>query len=79
MVFIEEEAITVHHPHNDSLVVTILVVNKKMDRVLVDCSSSADIITLGAFEEMGLNRGDMRCMETWLSGFAEGCVALMGR
>ena len=78
MVFTEEEARTVHHPHNDSLAVTILVANKKMDRVLVDSGSSADIMTLGAFDEIGLNRGDMRCVETWLSGFVGGCVAPMG-
>ena len=78
MVFIEDEVRTVHHPHNDSLVITILVANKKMDRVLVDSGSSADIMTLDVFDGMGLNRGDMRCVETWLSGFAEGCIAPKG-
>ena len=78
MVFTEDEAKTVHHPHNDSLVATILIANKKMDRVLVDSGSSADIMALEAFDEMGLNRGDMRCVDTWLSGFAGGCVSPMG-
>ena len=77
IVFTEEEARPVHHPHNDSLVVTILIANKRMGRILVDGGSSADIMTLEAFDKMGLNMGDMRCVDTWLSSFAGGTVLPM--
>ena len=49
-----------------------------MGRTLVDNGSSANIMTLEAFDGMGLNRGDMRCVDTWLLGFAEGCISPMG-
>ena len=78
MVFTEDEAKTVHHPHNDSLIVTLVTANQKMDRVLVDSGSSTDIMFLDTFDGMGLNRGDMRCVETWFSGFTGGCVAPIG-
>ena len=50
MVFIEEEARTMHHPHNDSLIITILIANKRMGRMLVDNDSFVDIMTLEAFD-----------------------------
>ena len=65
-----------HHPHNDSLVVSVVIGNKKMGRVLVDSGSSSDIISLEAFDDMGLNRGDLKCVDTWLSGFAGGTCCL---
>ena len=64
MMFTEEEARTVYHPHNDGLVITLVTTNRRTDRVLIDSSSSADIIFLDTFDEMGLNRSDVRCVET---------------
>ena len=72
MVFTEDEARAVHYPHNDSLVVIILVTKKKICRILVDSSSSVDIMTLDAFDKMGLNRGDMRCVDTGSRGLLGG-------
>ena len=67
-----------HHPYSDSLVITVMIGNKKTGRVLVDSGSSSDIISLEAFDDMGLNRGDLKCVDTWLSGFAGRTVLPMG-
>ena len=42
------------HPHDDPLVVRVVVANKIVHRVLVDNGSSTDIIFASAFDEMGI-------------------------
>ena len=43
-------------PHDDSLVIRIVVANKIVHRVLVDNGSSADIIFTSAFDKMAIGR-----------------------
>ena len=54
--FLEDDARHLHHPHDDALVVTIKVGDYNVHRMLVDSSSSADILYYPAFQQMGINR-----------------------
>ncbi|XP_065626373.1 uncharacterized protein LOC136066258 [Quercus suber] len=47
--FTEEDARRLHHPHDDALVVSIRVGDYNVHRVLIDNSSSADILYYPAF------------------------------
>ena len=47
------------HPHDNPLVIRVVVANKKVHRVLIDNGSSADIISASAFEKMGIERGSL--------------------
>ena len=54
--FSEEDARRLHHPHDDTLVVSIRVGDYNMHRVLVNNGSSADILYYPAFQQMGIDR-----------------------
>ena len=57
------------HPHDDPLVVRVVVANKTVHRVLVDNGSSADIIFASAFDKMGI-REKLDPVNTHLRGFS---------
>ena len=42
--FTDEEAERIHHPHDDAIVITLLIADYTTRRVLVDNGSSADIL-----------------------------------
>ena len=50
MYFSEEDARGIRQPHDDPLVVTIMIEGFNTRRVLVDNGSSADIIYLSTFQ-----------------------------
>ena len=54
------------HPHDDPLVIRVVVANKMVHRVLVDNGSSADIIFTLAFDKMGIGRERMEPVSTHL-------------
>ncbi|XP_058075829.1 uncharacterized protein LOC131224326 [Magnolia sinica] len=56
LTFIEDDARGIQHPHDDALVVTMMIANWKVYRILVDTRSSADILYSEAFDKMGINR-----------------------
>ena len=58
------------HPHDDPLVVSAVVANKIVHRVLVDTGSSADIIFTSAFDKMGIGRERLEPVNTHLRGFS---------
>ena len=45
----DEDAERVHHPHDDAIVITLLIANYTTKRVLVDIGSLADILYYLAF------------------------------
>ena len=47
--FTDEEAERIHHPHDDAIVITLLIIDYTTRRVLVDNGSSADILYYPAF------------------------------
>ena len=66
------------HPHDDPLVVHVVVANKTVHRVLVDNGSSADIIFASAFDKMGIGREKLEPINTHLRGFSEEKVLPLG-
>ena len=49
ITFTDEDARRVHHPHDDTIVITLLIANYTTRRVLIDNRSSADILYYPAF------------------------------
>ena len=66
------------HPHDDPLVVRVVVSNKTVHRVLVDNGSSADIIFASAFDNMGIGRERLKPVNTHLRGFSGEKVLPLG-
>ena len=52
------------HPHNDPLVIRVVVANKIVHRVLVDNGSSNDIIFESTFYKMGIGREKLELVST---------------
>ena len=57
------------HPHDDPLVIKVIVANKTIHRVLVDNGSSIDIIFSSAFDKMGIGREKLEPVNACLRGF----------
>ncbi|XP_030963881.1 uncharacterized protein LOC115985047 [Quercus lobata] len=67
--FTDEDADRIHHPHDDALVISLLIANYTTRRVLVDNGSSADILYYPAFQQMRLGRDQLRPVNSPLVGF----------
>ena len=66
------------HPHDDPLVVRVVVANKTVHRVLVDNRSSVDIIFASAFDKMGIGREKLKSVNAHLRGFSRERVLPLG-
>ena len=69
ITFTDEDAERVHHPHDDAIIITLLIANYTIRRVLVDNGSSADILYYLAFQEMRLRRDLLHSVNSPLVGF----------
>ena len=69
ITFTDEDAERVHHPHDDAIVITLLIANYTTRRVLVDNGSSAHILYYPAFQQMMLGRDLLRPVNSPLVGF----------
>ena len=58
------------HPHDDPLVIRVIVANKTVHRVLINNRSSADIIFATAFDKMGIEREKLEPVNAYLLGFS---------
>ena len=56
ITFTDEDAARIHHPHDDAIVITLLIADYTTRRVLVDNGSLANILYDPAFQEMDLGR-----------------------
>ena len=65
----EEDAERIHHPHDDAIVISLLIVDYTTRRVLVDNGSSADILYYPAFQQMRLGRDQLQAVNSPLVGF----------
>ena len=66
------------HPHDDPLVIKVIVSNKTIHRVLVDNGSSADIIFASAFDKMGIGREKLEPINAYLRGILRERVLPLG-
>ena len=69
ITFTNENAGRVHHPHDDAIVITLLIANYTTRRVLIDNGSSTDILYYPAFQQTRLGRDQFRPMNSPLVGF----------
>ena len=60
-MFTDKEAERIHHPHDNAIVITLLIADYTTRKVLVDNGSSADILYYSAFQQMRLGR-DLLCL-----------------
>ena len=66
------------HPHDDPLVIRVVVANKIVHRVLIDNGSLADIIFASAFEKKGIGREKLEQVNAHLRGFSGERVLPLG-
>ncbi|GFS33374.1 hypothetical protein Acr_00g0028020 [Actinidia rufa] len=59
----------VHLPHDDALVVSAVIANFNVQRILIDNGSSADILFISAFEKMKVGPNKLHPFHTPLVGF----------
>ena len=76
--FSEEDARRLHHPHDDALVISMRVGDYNMHRVLIDNSSSADILYYLAFQQMRINKERLIPTNAPLVGFRGSRVLPLG-
>ena len=60
IILSQEDELGTAYPHDDPLVVSMIVENFKMKRVLIDSGSSADIQFLGPYDQLRLGRERLR-------------------
>ena len=68
----------IHHPHDDAIVITLLIVDYTTGRVLVDNGSSADILYYLAFQQIRLGQDQLRPVNSPLVSFGGMKVQLVG-
>ena len=56
LTFSQSDLQGVHHPNDDALVVTASITNYRVKRVLVDTSSSSDILFASTFDQLSIPR-----------------------
>ena len=69
ITFTDEDALRIHHPYNDAIIITLLIADYSIRRVLVDNGSSTDILYYPAFQQMNLGRDQLRPVHSPLVGF----------
>ena len=65
----DEDAKRVQHPHNDAIVITLLIADYTTRRVLVDNGSSGDFLYYPAFQQIRLGRDQLCLVNSPLVGF----------
>jgi hypothetical protein len=78
IAFSDEDYEGVYLPHSDALVVTMVIANHRIHRVLVDNGSSADILYKSAFDLMKISREKVSAFRFLLVGFAGEQVMPLG-
>ena len=69
ITFTNEDAERIHHPHNNAIIITLLIADYTTRRVLVDNRSSADILYYPAFQHMRLGQDQLHPVNSPLVGF----------
>ena len=56
ITFTDKDTERIHHPHDDAIIITLLIADYTTRKMLVDNGSSADILYYPAFQQMMLGR-----------------------
>ncbi|XP_059630073.1 uncharacterized protein LOC132273054 [Cornus florida] len=78
IMFSEANAKGIQQPHDDPLVVSMVIANYTIRRILIDNGSSADIIFSHVFDQMMIGRERLRHMNSPLVGFSGDKVYPLG-
>ena len=78
ITFLDSNMEGCQHPHDDPLVIRVVVANKTVHRVLMDNGSSTDIIFTSAFDKMGIGREKLELVSAYLLGFSGEKVLPLG-
>ncbi|GAV69835.1 hypothetical protein CFOL_v3_13336, partial [Cephalotus follicularis] len=78
ITFSEEDYEGVRLPHDDPVVVTLLVELFTMKRILIDSGSSADILYKHAFDQLRIPADQLKPVKTPLVGFAGETIHPLG-
>lgn len=68
----------IHKPQNDALVISIILANKKVYRVLIDNGSSTNILYVVAFDKIEIGREKLKPIRTPLISFGGECLIPLG-
>ena len=60
IIFTNEDARQLHHPHDDVIIITLAIANYTTRRVLIDNESSANILYYPTFQQMRTNKELLR-------------------
>ncbi|XP_010273179.1 PREDICTED: uncharacterized protein LOC104608795 [Nelumbo nucifera] len=77
--FTEDGARGIQYPHDDALVVKLVINDFKVKKILVYLGSSTYILFLEAFEKLQLQQSDMQPANSPLVGFSGKVVRPLGR
>ena len=67
--FIDNEDSTLINPHDDALVISMLITNYQIKRILINNGSSTNVIFLSALKEMNIDEAHIHRHSTVLVGF----------
>jgi hypothetical protein len=73
-----EEAAEAQHPHDDALVVSMMVSNYTTQRILIDKGYTIDILYMPTFEQMGLPLEKLLAVSSLMVGFVGNKVYPVG-
>ncbi|KAL8148773.1 hypothetical protein AgCh_005948 [Apium graveolens] len=77
ITFKEKESRWVHHPHNDALVITMLIGAMNIHRVFLDNGSSTNILYYSTYKKLGFPDSDMYFEDAHVYGFTGEAVRVM--
>ena len=69
ITFSEEDVNLISYPHTDALVIEANIQGWRIGKILVDTTSSADIIFSDTFDKMGIDRNLLQPSDIPLMGF----------
>ncbi|XP_074350121.1 uncharacterized protein LOC141689665 [Apium graveolens] len=77
ITFRERESRWVHHPHNDALVINILIGAINVHRVFLDNGSSTNILNYSTYKKLGFPDSDLNFEDAHVYGFTGEAVRVM--
>ncbi|XP_077241599.1 uncharacterized protein LOC143882079 [Tasmannia lanceolata] len=79
ITFSSEDLNGLQVPHDDALIVRLVVTNFDIGKILVDTGSSINVLHLRTFEEMKLGEGRLGPAEYSIYGFSGASVRVNGK
>ncbi|GFY87150.1 hypothetical protein Acr_05g0007890 [Actinidia rufa] len=78
ITFSSDDLRGLHLPHDDALVISAIIANFNVQRILIDSGSSADILFISAFEKMKIGLDKLHPFHTPLIGFGGNATQPLG-